>query len=167
MKLAKYLSQLLQKQKNSNSPQMRWLLNLVFPHVIPFNKPMGLKVLSLTENGSEVLIPLKRANYNHLGTIHAGALATVGEYTAGILVLCHFDFSKYRLILKTLNAEYFKQAKKNSKAISRWNESSIVKNPDGSMDVPMLTELFDIDGLKVAEVKTLWQVKSWDSVKTK
>lgn len=148
----------------------RTLLNLVLPQVIPFNRPLGLKIQRLTRDESEVTIPFKRANKNHLGGMHACAMATVGEYAAGILILKRGDPSKIRIILKNLSVDYLKQGRGDSVAKVQWPEEA----PQGSLaelddvvDIQMKTVLSDASGTELAYIHTHWQVKPWSKVRAR
>lgn len=144
-------------------------VNLVLPQIIPFNKPLGLKLVSLTENQSEVILPFKNATQNHLGGLHACALVTAGEYTAGLLLLRRVNPSQYRIILKELEAKYSKQGRDHALARAIWPTSAELKFDEGqsSTDITLTTLVEDKSGSILAEVTSHWQVKAWSSVRKK
>ncbi|MDJ0621929.1 MAG: DUF4442 domain-containing protein [Desulfocapsaceae bacterium] len=153
----------------------KWLfiLNVLLARTIPFNKPHRFRIRSIAENSIETFAPYRRSNFNHIRGVHACAIATVAEFSAGFLLLTKLDPTKYRLIMGKLEAEYFYQAKKDIVATAELSEDDLQDNiiqPLRSAEatsIVMTTVLEDISGNMVARVKTTWQVKNWKSVRTK
>jgi acyl-coenzyme A thioesterase PaaI-like protein len=145
-------------------------LEKIFKIGIPFNKPHGIFFKKLSHYESVMLMKNKRLNHNHLGGIHACAIATVGEFSAGLLLCKNFEMSSFRVIIKEINVTYSSQARKNilSKAtidatLVEDLKKRIVLNSQA--DVELETEIKDFDGKEIAVVKTLWQLKSWNEVR--
>ncbi|MEK7485696.1 MAG: DUF4442 domain-containing protein [Planctomycetota bacterium] len=148
------------------------LFNRFGKWIIPFNRPHRLRIETLTNQLCITTIPYRRTNWNHLKGIHAGAIATLGEFTAGILLISNYGMSRYRLILSRLEVEYHYQGKTNLQASAQFDPADkdrireLLEKGEPAV-VEMKTELEDKNKNKVATVKTLWQMKSWDAVKTK
>jgi len=148
-------------------------LNKVLRLGIPFNAPHDFKIVHLDQKKSQVQIPMKRANYNHIGGIHACAMATAGEYAAGLSLISSFGISKYRLIMSDLSAKYVYQGK----------EELIAECDKSQIDIPMIKDQLNREGRylqtlvtkiytkaekkEVATITMTWQLKNWDHVKTK
>ena len=62
-------------------------LNKVLTIGIPFNAPHGFKIVELSSDIVRITLPNRKLNHNHIGGIHACAMATVGEYCAGMALL--------------------------------------------------------------------------------
>ena len=77
--------------------------------VIPFNRPHRLTVQSLSDERCEVALPFRRKNLNHVGTMHACALATAAEYASGLCVLSAFGVGRVRLVMANLQISYSKR----------------------------------------------------------
>jgi len=45
---------------------------------IPFNAPHGFKFKELSDDAIRITLPNRKLNHNHLGGVHACAMATVG-----------------------------------------------------------------------------------------
>lgn len=167
VKPAKVLGSIMDALEGKAAGPALHALNLMLPQVIPFNRPLGLKIRKLTAEVAEVEIPFKRANKNHLGGIHACAMATVGEYCAGLLIIKRLGFEKYRLVLKSLSVEYLKQGRTTSSAQAEWPSDAplIDRSIEEAVDIQMLTVLRSKEGDILARIKTLWQVKPWSLVK--
>jgi acyl-coenzyme A thioesterase PaaI-like protein len=147
------------------------LLDPFVSRLIPFNAPHKFKIKSLHDYEIKIYLPLIRHNKNHLGTMHACAMATLGELSSGLLVVKHFSPANYRLIMKDLHASYTYQAKTavHSKCIILQENiktalESLAK--EEQTFVELSTQIFDKEDNKVCEVKTKWQLKNWDYVKT-
>jgi len=155
------------------SPRWLALLNIVMGRLIPFNRPHGFRIAELAEERVVTCASYRRANHNHIRGIHACAIATVAEFSAGLLLLSRLNPGRYRLIMSKLDVEYLYQAKKDIKAMTPLSagdlQDLIVKPLETaeSVTVIMATEVSDSDGAMVALARTSWQIKRWDKVRTK
>jgi acyl-coenzyme A thioesterase PaaI-like protein len=147
-------------------------LNLVLPQAIPFNRPLGLKIRKLDISRCEVELPFKRATKNHLGGLHACALATVGEYSAGVLILRRMDSSRQRLVLKNLEVDFLKQGRGTAGATAEWPADATqnveeFRRLENAVELRMVSTLRSREGTELAHVRTHWQIKPWSKVKAK
>ncbi len=138
-------------------------LTRVFWLWIPFNKPHRFRIGSLAEGAASVEAPPRRWNRNHLGTVHACALATIGEFAAGLALLGAFDPSEYRLIMSRLEVDYTRRAKGRILAAAAVELVTLRADlaASGVALSVVESELRDGEGEVVARVRTHWQVKSW------
>jgi acyl-coenzyme A thioesterase PaaI-like protein len=139
---------------------------------IPFNAPHGFKIKKLSHEEVIISLPNKKLNHNHLGGIHACAMATVGEYCAGMSLLKIFGISKYRLILSELNVKYTYQGRVELEGIclpTQIDNEKVKKGleVEGKFFQELKTVIREVNGQEVAVVTTLWQLKDWEQVKTK
>lgn len=147
-------------------------LNKVLAVGIPFNAPHGFKIKEINDDAVLITLPNRKLNHNHLGGIHACAMATVGEYCAGMSLLKIFGISKYRLILSDLHVKYTYQGRSDLEGFCspRQIDKEAVKSvleTEGKHLQKLETIIRDKNGKEVAIVTTTWQLKSWDQVKTK
>lgn len=149
-----------------------WFLNVVLLRVIPFNRPLKLRVVSLSQNDIRIRLPYRRSNFNHLRGLHACALATAAEYACGLLLLRKLGASQYRLIMKELKCEYTYQGRSSAHVEVRMEENffqskvlDVLKNSE-SAEIPLHAEVFDSDNNQLCKAELLWQVKEWKAVKT-
>lgn len=155
------------------SPFWLAVLNILLARTIPFNKPHRFRIQSIAENSITTFAPYRRSNFNHIRGVHACALATVAEFSAGFLLLAKLEPTHYRLIMGKLEAEYFYQAKEDIVATAELAESKLqdeILEPLRSADaatIVMTTTIHDVSGNEVAKVCTTWQVKKWESVRTR
>jgi hypothetical protein len=151
----------------------RWVLNLGLNYTIPFNKPHRFKVVELSLSHVKVLLPYRRSNFNHIRGIHACALATVSEFTTGLLLIKRLDPSKYRLIMQRLEMDYHYQGKMDATATfsidDQWISRQILEplNESDSTVVICEVKIHDTAGNHLTTGKVYWQIKDWKKVKTK
>ena len=164
---------LIDKLISSPSGLNLMALNKVLTIGIPFNAPHGFKIKKINEQEVIVALPNRKLNHNHIGGIHACSMATVGEFCAGLSLLSSFGISKYRLILSDLHATYSWQGRTElegicSPAMIDREAVSVALQTLGTYSQPLETIIREVKGGKeVARVKTIWQLKVWEKVKTK
>ncbi|PCJ81321.1 MAG: hypothetical protein COA49_06305 [Bacteroidetes bacterium] len=144
----------------------------IMQEVIPFNRPHRISIKEITSRGCVVNLPDRRRNRNHLGTMHACAMATAGEYVSGLNVIEAFDISKYRLIMSRLEVDYIRRPVGDCDASSKWPVGVLKSiqstlSSDGVATFTMTSELTDTKFEHVATTTTHWQVKSWDKVRVR
>jgi acyl-coenzyme A thioesterase PaaI-like protein len=167
-KLFKVLDKLIENPNRLNLS----LLNNLLKFGIPFNAPHGFKIKKLSHDEVIISLPNKKLNHNHLGGIHACAIATVGEYCAGMSLLRNFGISRYRLILSELNVKYTYQGRVELEGIclpTQINPDKVQQGleVEGKYFQELKTIIREVNGQEVALVTTIWQLKPWEQVKTK
>lgn len=149
------------------------LLNLFLGRLIPFNRPHGVRILELGEEHVKTTAPYKRKNQNHIRGVHACCIATVAEFSSGLLFLSRLNPAHYRLIMAHLDIDYRYQAKSAIIAETRMDEQQLqeaILKPLAETDKLLLThttEVYDDQQNHIASARVTWQIKRWDSVKTK
>ncbi|HXH76706.1 MAG TPA: DUF4442 domain-containing protein [Bacteriovoracaceae bacterium] len=140
---------------------------------IPFNAPHGFKIKQMNSEAVVIALPNRKLNHNHLAGVHACAMATVGEFCAGMSILSSFGISKYRLILSELNVKYTYQGRTDLEGTcipSQINKDAVEKAlaTDGKYLQTLTTVIREKkSGKEVAIVTTTWQLKPWEQVRTK
>lgn len=148
-------------------------LNKVLTLGIPFNAPHGFKIKKISNDVVIIALPNRKLNHNHIAGIHACAMATVGEFCAGLSLLTSFGISKYRLILSDLHATYSWQGRTDlegvcSPSVIDKEAVRVALETEGTYSQPLETIIREVNtGREVARVKTIWQLKVWDKVRTK
>lgn len=156
----------------SSNPLKLKILQKIFNTGIAFNIPHGFKFINLTDSSAQISLPYKRLNMNHLSGIHACAIATLGEYPAGLSLIKNFSPSKHRLIMKKLNAEYFLQAREDLLGTAKITKEEVERlkkeiELNEKSEVLMETEITNSQNEVVAIIQTTWQIKSWNQVSFK
>ena len=140
---------------------------------IPFNRPHRIQIINIEPEAVTMRLPYVKRNKNHINGLHACALATLCEYISGISLARVLDAKKYRFILQKLEMNYHYQAKKDVIArlelTEKWiNDEFVVPLQSiPAIVMELKIELFDPDNNLICTGKPVWQVKKWESVKTK
>lgn len=139
---------------------------------IPFNAPHGFTIQEMNEETVRISLPNRKLNHNHIGGVHACAMATVGEFCAGLSILASFGISRYRLIMSEMNVKYSYQGRTDLEGVcspQQIDKEAIQKalETEGRYLQTLVTYIRDKNGNEVAVVTTTWQLKPWESVKTK
>lgn len=155
------------------SPFKLMLLNLLLGRLIPFNRPHGVQILELGTEHVKTTAPYKRKNQNHIRGVHACCIATVAEFSSGLLFLSRLNPAHYRLIMAHLDIDYRYQAKSAIIAETRMDEQQLndeILKPLTETDKLLFThttEVHDDQQNHIASARVTWQIKRWETVKTK
>lgn len=161
------LDNLLQKADRSRSDLRK--LNWLISRAIPFNAPHRVRILSISDQRVETLLPYRKRNLNHLKSLHAAALMTVGEFCSGIWLMKRAG-SRYRLIMKSCEIEYHKQGRSDACAVYEISDEeweSKIANPlriDGVVFHTCEVQVEDSHKELLAQVNVEWQIKEWSKV---
>ncbi|WP_457575640.1 YiiD C-terminal domain-containing protein [Desulfomarina sp.] len=156
-----------------NSGFWRALFSFLLNRMIPFNRSHGFKIVSIGAEVVRTAAPYRRSNHNHIRGIHACALATVAEFSAGLLLMQNFGPKKYRLIMSHMEIEYKYQAKTAVISECRLPAERIAKDVlqplqrGPTVDIVLESRVIDRNENLVALARTTWQIKRWDKVKTR
>ena len=149
------------------------LLNLALNRIVPFNKPHGFRIIEIGDDHIITLIPYRKRNLNHIKGLHACALATLSEFTTGLLLLTRLDGSKYRLIMQRLEMDYHYQGKMDAMATYSITKETIrqqILEPLETGDSVVImceVKIHDREGNHLTTGRVHWQVKDWGKVRTK
>ncbi len=159
--------------KARDSAFYRTLLNWLLNRMIPFNKPHQFKILEIGSDSLKVLLPYRKRNFNHIRGIHACAMATVTEFTSGLMLISKLDPKKFRIIMQRLEMDYHYQGKMDAFASYTVSNEWIEKNvyaPLKTADSVVITcevSIHDSASNHLTTGKVFWQVKEWQKVRTK
>jgi acyl-coenzyme A thioesterase PaaI-like protein len=138
----------------------------------PFNAHLGSRLIEWTNQDCKIFLKRRKRVRNHVATIHAGALFTLGETCAGLVIIRNFPFEGFRPLMSEVHATYSKQARDDVTG-----EAHIPPEKIAAMHadlargeipkVDVVTNIYDKDRLLIASVMTVWQVKPWKLVQTK
>ncbi|MCX5828447.1 MAG: YiiD C-terminal domain-containing protein [Deltaproteobacteria bacterium] len=124
-------------------------------------KHMGLKVISMKERHVKLLMPLQK-NVNHVGSMYAGSLFTLGEIMGGAIFVASFDIGKYYPLVKEVQIRYRKPALTDITVEATLTEDRIEQilkaiEEKGKADFNLDLELLDAKGEVVSLMHGIWQ----------
>lgn len=133
---------------------------------LPFNRPHRIGIASVGEEHIEVSLPDRRSNRNHLGGMHACAMATALEFCSGASVLLEVGMRDFRIIMSRLEVDYL--AKPQGDCVVRVQrntpevrELSGVLEREGVARVALVSSLYDARGEHCAQALVHWHLKAW------
>ena len=137
-------------------PAGKWLFSRLLGRFAPYSGSIGANIIKLEPGYALLALRDRRRVRNHLRSIHAIALANLGELTSGLAVMSTLP-NGIRGIITGLSMEYLKKARGQLLAESRCDPPSI---PDGSDDVTyeVVTEIRDSQEDIVARARVMWRL---------
>jgi acyl-coenzyme A thioesterase PaaI-like protein len=134
----------------------RFLITWVFGGTVHFVRTAGLKFEELTEERAVVLIQNRRRVQNHIGTVHAAAVALVGETATGAVFGMSVPDDKLP-ILKSMRINYTKRSQGALRAeawLSPEQRESFARDEKGDIAVPV--KITDETGEPTVECEYVW-----------
>jgi acyl-coenzyme A thioesterase PaaI-like protein len=137
----------------------RKLFSYVLGRTAPYSGSIRAEVLSLTPGSVQVVLKDRRSVRNHLNSVHAIALANLGELASGLAMISAVP-ANTRAIVVNLDIEYLKKAR--GKLIAEGSATP----PDTiseSVNSVALAEIKDAEGDTVSRVKVNWRLSPKES----
>jgi len=120
----------------------------------PYSASIGARILKVTQE--EVIVEMDDRPWlrNPFDSVHAIALANLGELSGGLAFMAASQYKKgVRGIPTKAAIEYHKKARGTIRAVAK------VTIPKESCDLPLSVDLTDRDGEVVATVTFVWKVQ--------
>jgi acyl-coenzyme A thioesterase PaaI-like protein len=134
-------------------PGGTWLFSMIFGWRVPYSGSVRPHIRVLTPGHAEVEIPDRRANRQHLGSIHAIALLNVAEQASGLALLTGLP-DGIRGIVTQISMQYFKKARGTIRAVSRVVAPTVTDDIDFDVTVDCL----NLGGDVVARATVRWRL---------
>jgi acyl-coenzyme A thioesterase PaaI-like protein len=130
-----------------------WLFSRIVGFAIPYTGTMGAQVRVLRPGYAQVALRDRRRVRNHLASIHAIALANLGEFTGGLAMTAGAR-AGVRSILTRLEIEYLKKARGVITAECTCEVPAVT----APIDHIVVTTLRDQSGAEVARTTATWRL---------
>jgi acyl-coenzyme A thioesterase PaaI-like protein len=134
-------------------PGGRWLFSKIISFVIPYTGTVRPLVLEARPGYARVELRERRRVRNHLRSIHALALANVGEFTGGLAMTATAP-ANVRSILVKLEVEFLKKAR--GRVVAECH--CTVPMVSGPVDHVVRTVVRDYAGVEVARIAATWRL---------
>jgi acyl-coenzyme A thioesterase PaaI-like protein len=137
----------------SSLPGGRWVFSRLLGLMVPYTNSIRSTVLDFEPGHARVLLKDRRRVRNHLRSVHAIALANVGELVTGLSLISGLG-SDLRAILTGLDVRYTKKARGPLVA----EATCTIPDVTEPMDHPVEATIRDGDGDVVATVTAHWRL---------
>ena len=139
--------------RSANLPFGEAIFSRFIGWAIPYTASISPRVEHLERGHAIVRLEDTRAVRNHLSSIHAIALANLGEFSTGLALTTQMP-DGMRAILGSIRIDYLKKARGRLRAEARCGEIA-----HGQKAEHVITgEIFDSQKLCVARVEATWVV---------
>jgi len=138
----------------------RKIFSYVLGRTAPYSGSIKAEVMSLQPGSSQVTLKDRAAIRNHLNSIHAIALANLGELASGLAMLSAIPANTRAIVVK-LEIEYHKKAR--GKLIAEGKASPPVSITE-SIDSIARAEIKDAEGDIVSSVKVHWRLSPGEPI---
>ena len=129
------------------------MFSRILGRVVPYSGSIGATVLLLKPGHAQLQLRDHRSVRNHLNSIHALALANLGEFTSGLAMLGTLSATT-RGIPTKISTEYFKKARGTLLAESVCTPPHVTEETD----FEVFTEVKDSEGDVVARSTINWRL---------
>lgn len=130
----------------------RKLFNLILGRTVPYSGNIKAEVLELGDGKVTIAMQDRRAVRNHLNSIHAIALANLGELASGMAMFSKVS-NDIRAIVVDLEIKYLKKARGRLIATGIANPPEMITESTKSI---VRAEIKDAEGDIVATVNVHW-----------
>lgn len=149
--------------KMARSGRLGWFSRLM-QEVVPFNRPHRIRVVELAAEQCKVALPWRRRNLNHVGTMHACAMATAAEYASGLCLMNAMEHDKVRLVMANLNITYPRRAQSECMAVAKLDRQHFADilaqlDKEGRGAFVLKAQVKNTDNEVVASAEITWHLK--------
>lgn len=135
-------------------PGGAWLFSRVLGFWVPYTGTLRARVTDLSPGYARVQLRDRRKVRNHLNSIHAIALANLGEMTSGLCLITSLP-PGVRGIVTQLSIEYVKKARGGLVAESRCTPPAAVA---ADMEHMVQANIYDATSAVVARIAVRWRL---------
>lgn len=141
-------------ERLSKIPGGKKIFSFLVSQYIPYTGSIAPQVVKIENGHAVVTIQDRRFIRNHLKSIHALAIANLGEFTTGLSVISQLNNREKAIIVK-LEIEYLKKARGELRA------ESFCKLPEISEDTEfkVTANINNQDSELVAIVAATWRIR--------
>lgn len=130
----------------------RRFFSLLFHRIVPYTGSIRPRIHEISPGHARVGMRDRRGVRNHLDSIHAVALANLGELASGLAMIAALP-ENMRAIVTSLEVEYLRKARGPLEATGEARPPVAVTDP---VTIPAYAVIRDAGGERVANVTVHW-----------
>lgn len=133
-----------------------WTLSTVIGRIVRFAGTANTRVEKLTPNECIIVLRNKKKVQNHIGSVHAAAMALMAESATGFITGLSVPDSRI-LVVRNLELEYVRRATGDMKAVASFSDEQIafIKTTEkGEIEVPV--KITDSTGEETTKARMVW-----------
>jgi acyl-coenzyme A thioesterase PaaI-like protein len=134
-------------------PGGRWLFARIFGWLVPYSGSVRPRILVLEPGHAEIEIRDRRANRQHLGSMHAVALLNVAEQASGLALLTSLP-AGIRGIVTHISMQYFRKARGTIRATCHVSAPTVTQD----MEFDVAADCVNHTGDLVARATVRWRL---------
>lgn len=150
------LNRLVQKLDKVRPALRYWLLTWMFGRTVRFVRTAGVSFEDLSEERALLHIRNRKRVQNHIGSVHAAAMALLAETASGALLGMNVPDDRVPL-LKSLQVDYVKRARGDLRAEATLDAAArvrILREEKGEITVPV--RVTDESGEQPIQCRIVW-----------
>jgi acyl-coenzyme A thioesterase PaaI-like protein len=141
-------------QRLSQLPAGRWIFSRAIAHMAPYSGTIGARVESLEPGRAVLTLRERRRVRNHLRSVHAIALANLGELCSGLAAMSALP-AGVRGIPDHIEIDYLKKAR----GVLTATGTATIPDVQDAATTHAVAEIRDAGGDTVAVVRVRWQLE--------
>lgn len=141
-----------------------WLLSKIIGRVVRFAGTAGTRIEKLTPQECIIVLRNKKKVQNHIGSVHAAAIALLAETATGLMTGLTVPDTRI-LVIRNLELQYVRRATGDMRAVAHFSDEDIAyieHTEKGEIEVPI--KITDSTGTETAQARMLW---AWTPKKVK
>jgi acyl-coenzyme A thioesterase PaaI-like protein len=141
-----------------NSAIGRRIYSLLFGRMVPYTGTIHPIIKEISPGRARVILRDRRILRNHLNSIHAIALANLGELASGLALIAALPKSTKGIVTR-LEIDYLKKARGDLVAVGEAQVPELISEPT---PIKAFATIQDSDGDSVATLSVHWQLRPSD-----
>src|SRR5262245_32791262 len=134
-------------------PGGAWLFARLLGRTVPYSGSVHPRILTLEPGHVRVALHDRRGVRNHLQSVHAIALANIGELASGLAMITTLP-DDVRAIVVNFSIAYYKKARGTLVAESRFTPVAVTNDTD----CEVTADIFDSANQLVARATVMWRL---------